>query len=137
MLVTAFFSVNSLTGSIVYQWTWSNFTQIFTQSVYVTIILRTVLWRSLVTVTDAIVAFPFAFFMARVATPSLRQLLLGAGAAAALGELPRQGLRLDQDPVEKGVAAGVESQLDCPHANLGLHQRRDVDRLLLHLAARS
>jgi len=49
LLVTAFFSVNSLTGNIAYQWTWSNFSQIFTQSVYGTIILRTVIMAVLVT----------------------------------------------------------------------------------------
>ena len=51
MLVTAFFSVDSLTGSVVYQWTWANFSQIFTQSVYGTIILRTLLMAVAVTVT--------------------------------------------------------------------------------------
>jgi putative spermidine/putrescine transport system permease protein len=76
LLITAFFSVNDLTGNIVYQWTWANFSQIFTQSVYGTIILRTVIMAVLVTLTDAILALPFAFFMAKVALHRTRQVLL-------------------------------------------------------------
>jgi len=76
LLVTAFFSVNSLTGNVVYQWTWSNFSQIFTQSVYVTIILRTVIMAVLVTITDALIALPFAFFIAKIASHRSRQAFL-------------------------------------------------------------
>jgi len=76
LLVTAFFSVNSLTGNIAYQWTWSNFSQIFTQSVYGTIILRTVIMAVLVTVTDAVIALPFAFFIAKIASRRSRQAFL-------------------------------------------------------------
>ena len=78
MLITPFFSVNSLTGNVQYQWTWSNFSQIFTQSVYGVIILRTVLMAVAVTVTDALVALPFAFFLAKIAGRRWRQLLLAA-----------------------------------------------------------
>ena len=76
MLVTAFFSVNSLTSQVVYQWTWSNFEQIFTQSVYGVIIWRTVVMAVLVTLTDALIALPFAFFIAKVASSRLRRLLV-------------------------------------------------------------
>ena len=76
MLITAFFSVNSLTGNVVYQWTWSNFSQIFTQSVYGSIILRTLLMAILVTITDALIALPFAFYLAKVAGRRWRQFLL-------------------------------------------------------------
>jgi putative spermidine/putrescine transport system permease protein len=76
LLVTAFFSTNELTGNIVYQWTWANFSQIFTQSVYGTIILRTVIMAVLVTITDAVIALPFAFFIAKIASRRFRQALL-------------------------------------------------------------
>jgi putative spermidine/putrescine transport system permease protein len=76
LLITAFFSTNSLTGNIVYQWTWSNFSQIFTQSVYGTIILRTVIMAVLVTITDALIALPFAFFIAKIASHRSRQVFL-------------------------------------------------------------
>jgi putative spermidine/putrescine transport system permease protein len=76
LLITAFFSVNSLTGNIIYQWTWSNFTEIFTQSVYHTIILRTLVMAVAVTLTDAVIAIPFAFFVAKVARRRARQTFL-------------------------------------------------------------
>jgi len=76
MLITAFFSVNSLTGNVVYQWTWANFSQIFTQSVYGSIILRTLLMAILVTITDAVIALPFAFYLAKVAGRRWRHILL-------------------------------------------------------------
>ena len=76
LLVTAFFSTNSLTGNIIYQWTWSNFSQIFTQSVYHTIIVRTLLMAIAVTLTDALIALPFAFFIAKIASRRTRQIFL-------------------------------------------------------------
>ena len=77
MLVTAFWTVNPFTNALVHSWTLSNFQQIFT-STYLTIIGRTVGMAALVTVTDAVLAFPFAYYMARVATPRGRQLLFTA-----------------------------------------------------------
>ena len=76
MLIAAFFSVDSLTGNVIYQWTWSSFSQIFTQPVYGSIILRTVLMAVLVTITDALIALPFAFYLAKVAGRRWRHLLL-------------------------------------------------------------
>ncbi len=77
MLITAFWSVNPFTNNLVHAWTLANYQQIFT-STYLTIIGRTVGMAALVTVTDAVLAFPFAYFMARVATPRARQLLFTA-----------------------------------------------------------
>ncbi len=77
MLITAFFTVNPLTNEIEHSWSLSNFTQIFTPT-YLTIIARTVIMAVLVTITDAVIAFPFAFFMARVASPRVRQALFVA-----------------------------------------------------------
>jgi putative spermidine/putrescine transport system permease protein len=74
MLITAFWTVNSFTNQLEHTWTLANFRQIFTGT-YLTIIGRTVLIAALVTVTDAVIAFPFAYFMARVATPRGRNLL--------------------------------------------------------------
>ncbi|HEY7433367.1 MAG TPA: ABC transporter permease [Streptosporangiaceae bacterium] len=74
MLVTAFWQVNPFTNTLVHSWTLANFQQIFT-STYLTIIGRTVLMAAAVTVTDAILALPFAYFMARVASSRTRQAL--------------------------------------------------------------
>ena len=74
MLVTAFWTVNPFTNSLVHSWTLANFQQIFTPT-YLTIIARTVIMAAVVTVTDAVLALPFAYCMARVATPRGRQAL--------------------------------------------------------------
>src|SRR5215813_11757539 len=77
MLVTAFWTVNPFTNTLVHSWTLANFQQIFT-STYLTIIGRTVLMAAAVTVTDASIALPFAYFMARVASSRTRQALFVA-----------------------------------------------------------
>ena len=76
MLITAFFQTDPLTGNVVYQFTWSNFSTIFGQSVYWQIIERTVIIAIEVTVIDAVIALPFAFFMAKVATRRWRHILM-------------------------------------------------------------
>jgi putative spermidine/putrescine transport system permease protein len=77
MLATAFWSVNPFTNALVHTWTLANFQQLFT-STYLTIIARTVAMAAIVTVTDAVLALPFAYFMARVASHRTRQVLFTA-----------------------------------------------------------
>jgi len=77
MLITSFWTVNPFTNGLVHSWTLDNFREIFT-STYLRVIGRTVGMAALVTVTDAIVAFPFAYFMARVASSRTRQALFVA-----------------------------------------------------------
>jgi len=77
MLVTAFWTVNPFTNVLEHSWTLANFNQLFS-SPYPTIILRTVEMAAIVTVTDAVIALPFAYYMARVASPRARRLLFTA-----------------------------------------------------------
>ena len=72
LLITAFWQINPFTTNIERIWSLGNFTSIFTSSAYRGIILRTVGMAAAVTLTDTIVAFPFAYFMARVASPRTR-----------------------------------------------------------------
>ena len=78
LLVTAFWSVNPFTTNIDKTWTLSNFHQIFTTPAYRSDIGLTVGIAAAVTVTDAVIAFPFAYFMARVAAPRTRTALFVA-----------------------------------------------------------
>lgn len=75
MLVTAFWSVNPLTNGLVRDWTLANFAEIGHRT-YLEVIGRTVGMAALVTLTDAVLAVPFAWFMAKVAGPRLRGALL-------------------------------------------------------------
>jgi len=77
MLLTAFWTVNPFTNALERTWTLANFQQIFTGT-YLTIIGRTVIMAAAVTVTDAVIAVPFAYYMARVASPRGRQALFVA-----------------------------------------------------------
>jgi putative spermidine/putrescine transport system permease protein len=77
MLVTAFWTVNPFTNALEHTWTLANFRQLFTGT-YLTIIGRTLAMAAMVTVTDAVLALPFAYYMARVASGRVRQLLFTA-----------------------------------------------------------
>jgi putative spermidine/putrescine transport system permease protein len=77
MLLTAFWTVNPFTNLLEHSFSTANFSQLFT-STYLGIILRTVVMAAAVTVTDAIMALPFAYFMARVATARTQRLLFTA-----------------------------------------------------------
>jgi len=78
LLVTAFSSIGELSGEIERTVTFENFRQIAEEPVYRSIAGRTIAIAALVTVTDALLAFPLAFYMAKVATPRARGLLVVA-----------------------------------------------------------
>jgi len=75
LFVSAFWSVDSFTGKLTHAWTWDNFHTIFSDPTYRQIAWRTIWMAAAVTATDAIVAFPFAYYMARIAGPRRRTLL--------------------------------------------------------------
>jgi putative spermidine/putrescine transport system permease protein len=78
LLITAFWQINPFTTNIERVWTLNNFQTIFTSPAYRGIIARTVGIAAAVTVTDAVIAFPFAYFMARIASPRTRTALFVA-----------------------------------------------------------
>ena len=78
LFVAAFWSVDDFTGEIVRNWTLANFQEIVTSPTYRRIAFRTIGMAALVTLTDAVLAFPVAYFMARVAGPRLRLVLITA-----------------------------------------------------------
>jgi putative spermidine/putrescine transport system permease protein len=78
LLVTAFWQINPFTTNIERAWTLSNLTTIFSSPAYRAIILRTAGMAAAVTLTDAIVAFPFAYYMARIASRRARTALFVA-----------------------------------------------------------
>jgi putative spermidine/putrescine transport system permease protein len=78
LLVTAFWQINPFTTNIERVWSLTNLKTIFTTPAYLEIIGRTVGMAAAVTVVDAIVAFPFAYYMARIAAPRTRTALFVA-----------------------------------------------------------
>ena len=75
LFVYAFWSLDTFTGKVVHTWTLSNFREIVDNATYRTIAFRTIGIAALVTLTDALIAFPFAYYMARLASPRTRTLL--------------------------------------------------------------
>ena len=78
LLVTAFWSVDPLSGEVIKGFSLENFEALVNEPVYRTIIWRTVRTAPLVTLTDAIIAFPIAFYMAKVASRRGKALLVVA-----------------------------------------------------------
>ena len=68
LLITAFWTVDPLSGEVIQGLSWENFEALVTEPVYRDIVWRTIRTAALVTVTDAIIAFPIAFYMAKVAS---------------------------------------------------------------------
>jgi putative spermidine/putrescine transport system permease protein len=78
LLVSAFWSLGELSGEVERSFTLDNFDTIATEPVYRSIVGRTLLIAALVTITDALLAFPIAFYMAKVASPRIKGLLVVA-----------------------------------------------------------
>ena len=76
LFVTSLWGQNTFTGQIERVWTLDNFRDLFTIEVYRTITIRTLGIAALVTVVDAVLAFPIALYMAKVASPRLQRLLV-------------------------------------------------------------
>jgi putative spermidine/putrescine transport system permease protein len=78
LLISAFWYLDPLTSAVKHEFTLKNFEQILTVPVYRTIIVRTVIVALLVTALDILLAFPIAYYMARVATGRRRAVLFAA-----------------------------------------------------------
>jgi putative spermidine/putrescine transport system permease protein len=76
LLIAAFWSVNPVSGELEKSLSFENFEILWNEPVYRTIVGRTVLIAALVTLTDAILAFPIAFYMAKVASRRTRAALV-------------------------------------------------------------
>jgi putative spermidine/putrescine transport system permease protein len=77
MLITSFWTVNSFTNNLQHQLSLTNFADLFDAPIPA-IIGRTVFLAAVVTLSDAVLAFPFAYFMARVASRKVRNALFVA-----------------------------------------------------------
>lgn len=79
LLLNAFWEKDAFSGQVIpFTWTLDAFETIFTVDVYRTIAIRTISVAVLVTLTDIALGFPIAYYMARVASPRRRRLLVVA-----------------------------------------------------------
>ena len=78
LFINAFWQRDAFTGLVVREFTLDNFREIVENPLYRTVTLRTVFMAAAVTVTCALLAFPIAYYMARIASPRARGFLVVA-----------------------------------------------------------
>jgi putative spermidine/putrescine transport system permease protein len=78
LLLAAFWDTETFTNDVVRHWNLDNFRTLWNQDVYRDVAWRTIKMASLVTLADAALAFPIAYYMARIAAPRTRNLLVVA-----------------------------------------------------------
>ena len=76
LFVSAFYRLDSFSGNVVAEPSLQNFATLAEGEVYRNVALRTIVMAALVTATDIVLAFPIAYFMARVASRRTRGLLI-------------------------------------------------------------
>ena len=78
LLVAAFWRLDPFTSEIVHEYGIDNFRTLWERDVYRTIAFRTIGIAAAVTITDALLAFPIAYYMAKVASRRTRRILVVA-----------------------------------------------------------
>jgi putative spermidine/putrescine transport system permease protein len=78
LFINAFWSKDPFTSLVVREFTLDNFAQLLTTDVYRVVTLRTVSMAAIVTLTCAVIALPIAYYMARIASPRTRGILVVA-----------------------------------------------------------
>jgi putative spermidine/putrescine transport system permease protein len=76
LFVASLWRLDDFSGQLVKEYGLQNYQTLIEGEVYRQIVIRTVLIAAAVTITDALLAFPIAFYMAKVATPRVRSLLV-------------------------------------------------------------
>jgi putative spermidine/putrescine transport system permease protein len=119
LLISSLWTVNPFTTEVEHIWNVDNFRTLWESTAYRTIALRTIGIAAAVTLTDAILAFPLGYFMARLARPRARALLFVAVLlplwSSYLVRVYTWRLILNQDGALNWVLRG----LGLPSANLG------------------
>lgn len=75
LLINSFFAIDDFTGMVIREFTLKTYFQIFTPANR-EIFMRTATMAFLVTIVDALIAFPLAYYIAKFASPKLKTWLL-------------------------------------------------------------
>jgi putative spermidine/putrescine transport system permease protein len=75
LFLNAFWRTDPFTSLVVHDFTLDNFVEVLSTAVYRTVAFRTVGMAALVTATCILLAYPIAFYMAKVAAPRTRGIL--------------------------------------------------------------
>ena len=103
----------NITFTITKTFSFENFAALLSDPVYRSIAGRTVLIAALVTITDAVLAFPIAFVMGKLAGPKLRSVLgVLRDVDGAAPRAPAPGLAQLGDLVDHATAAGLTVRVE-------------------------
>jgi putative spermidine/putrescine transport system permease protein len=78
LFITSFWQLNPLSQFVEQKFTLDNYEKLFTDPSFRTVALRTLGMSVAVTITDIVLAFPIAYYAARVAKPRIRNAILVA-----------------------------------------------------------
>jgi putative spermidine/putrescine transport system permease protein len=78
LLLASVWNVDPFTSQVVHTYTLANFRRLFHEDVFRIVAWRTIKMAAFVTAADAVLAFPIAYYMARVASSRVRSLLVVA-----------------------------------------------------------
>lgn len=76
LFLTSIWKIDTFTSKVVREFTLQNFIDVFTDRAYFNVTMRTLLVAISVTLLCAMIAIPMAFFMARIARPASRPVLI-------------------------------------------------------------
>jgi len=76
LFITSIWKIDTFTSKIIRQFTLQNFIDIFSDRAYFNVTIRTLFVAICVTIICAVIAIPMAFFIARVAKPKSRPVLI-------------------------------------------------------------
>ena len=76
LFITSIWKIDTFTSKIIREFTLENFFDVFTDRAYFNVTIRTLMVAISVTIICAIIAIPMAFFMARIAKPRSRPILI-------------------------------------------------------------
>jgi putative spermidine/putrescine transport system permease protein len=122
LFANAFWTVNSLSGKIVHEWSLKNFDTLWSSSVYRIITLRTVGIAVAVAVGDIVLAFPLAYYAARMASARVRALILVAVVLPLWSSYLVKAYAWQTITAPKGFADAVLGLVGIPEGTLGNSQ---------------
>jgi len=76
LFITSVWKIDTFTSKVIREFTLENFFDVFTDRAYFNVTIRTLMVAISVTIICAIIAIPMAFFMARIAKPRSRPILI-------------------------------------------------------------
>ena len=76
LFITSIWKIDTFTSKVVREFTLQNFVDVFTDRAYFNVTIRTLFVAICVTLICAVIAIPMAFFMARIARPKSRPVLI-------------------------------------------------------------